>query len=656
MPQVAHAAADEGQLPSPERATAAAWRGEAAALDALVDQAELRMEVRPKIMPPFRSSREWLWSRWNKEDSLIHATGKNIALSAVTTCVLLVLDRNIPQVHTLIRGAAEYWGYQVTISTLMLSFFLNQAYRYWRNMYDYCRRMQGRLNDVNMVLNTHLPRDPTTSKPLPEAVELAQRISRYGRVVGLLFMSGITEKFRPLSTQAGLKRLVSRNFLTSEEASLLESSQPGDWPYVLITWQMAALQEASRADGGTDKRGRPAPGILTGAPAGFHLALLDRLVDLRVTCASIEDGVAARMPVAYPQFVQVIIDCLLIATVPAMVDKFGSWWAVLGSAQLTLFYAGMLKLAKVFLDPFDNEDFKGKSLAVIETATLLSENHFLAERWASAVAEPLPWKREVAVEEKPDLQHALQLARRHPVSASLFSTPNEAWVVEGLSKGLEEQILSAGEVVYREGEAAYSMYLVASGVCLLSVNGQDIGCLGPGQSFGEVALLEAAPRSLTVTVQSESVVLLAISKAVFLDFVLPILGMNTILASSVPQQLSIPSPSSTCAEKLRAIALQTCEPCAPADATEHASLRRMVLAFYHASYPADERYPDLGQWTDAGFGESEGPLSAQPWYDAAESNHKRHCTFLFPEEAGPRPIRWADPGRVGRMVRTKRDM
>ncbi|CAK0820253.1 unnamed protein product [Prorocentrum cordatum] len=344
--------------------------------------------------------------------------------------------------------------------------------------------MQGRLNDVNMLISAHLPRDPLSGRPTPEAIDMAQRVARYGRLISILFIANVAERFRPLCTEAGLRRLAQRGALTPAEVDLLLRFDPGSWPYVLTTWNIASVRQAASGDG-----------VLAGAPVGLHQTLLERLADLRGTCASVEDDLAARMPVAYPQFVQVVVDSLLFTTAPAMVDKLGGAWAVLGAVEMTLFYSGMLELSKVFLDPFDSEEYGDKSLAVIRTDTFLSENHFLASRWLRAVEEPLPWEVRQAAPCTPRAR-LLQLARGHPLLAPLLTrgAPPPAGVLDGL----EELLLERGETVIRQGEFASSMYLVVRGECLMSVNGQRVGTLGSGQLFGERALLEAAPRIATV--------------------------------------------------------------------------------------------------------------------------------------------------------------
>jgi CRP-like cAMP-binding protein len=56
-----------------------------------------------------------------------------------------------------------------------------------------------------------------------------------------------------------------------------------------------------------------------------------------------------------------------------------------------------------------------------------------------------------------------------------------------------------GEVVFAEGDTGREMYGVVSGIIELSHNGSPIVQIGPEGTFGELAIIDHAPRSLTAT-------------------------------------------------------------------------------------------------------------------------------------------------------------
>lgn len=55
----------------------------------------------------------------------------------------------------------------------------------------------------------------------------------------------------------------------------------------------------------------------------------------------------------------------------------------------------------------------------------------------------------------------------------------------------------AGETIFREGDEGRVMYVVIEGSVRLSVTGRSLEKVGPGGVFGEMALIDAAPRSAT---------------------------------------------------------------------------------------------------------------------------------------------------------------
>lgn len=62
---------------------------------------------------------------------------------------------------------------------------------------------------------------------------------------------------------------------------------------------------------------------------------------------------------------------------------------------------------------------------------------------------------------------------------------------------LRAQVAEAGQVIVREGEPAHSMYFIAAGTVEVALKRRENIQLGPGQFFGEVAVLKRARRSAT---------------------------------------------------------------------------------------------------------------------------------------------------------------
>lgn len=76
---------------------------------------------------------------------------------------------------------------------------------------------------------------------------------------------------------------------------------------------------------------------------------------------------------------------------------------------------------------------------------------------------------------------------------------------------LDEQKFTNGAVVCREGEMGRAMYVVGEGEVVVSRAGEDgtrvkMVRLGPGEFFGEIALIDPQPRSASVSVEKDATV------------------------------------------------------------------------------------------------------------------------------------------------------
>lgn len=66
----------------------------------------------------------------------------------------------------------------------------------------------------------------------------------------------------------------------------------------------------------------------------------------------------------------------------------------------------------------------------------------------------------------------------------------------------QEMTFAEGHDIIRQGAEGDLFYVVSSGTCDIFVNGSLVSQVGPGQSFGELALLYDAPRAATVRASS----------------------------------------------------------------------------------------------------------------------------------------------------------
>ena len=75
--------------------------------------------------------------------------------------------------------------------------------------------------------------------------------------------------------------------------------------------------------------------------------------------------------------------------------------------------------------------------------------------------------------------------------------------LESLADEFNERRFMAGDKIALEGEGGLMFFVVESGDASVAVHGEEVGRLGPGAAFGEIALIDRRPRTATVTAVSD---------------------------------------------------------------------------------------------------------------------------------------------------------
>jgi hypothetical protein len=90
-------------------------------------------------------------------------------------------------------------------------------------------------------------------------------------------------------------------------------------------------------------------------------------------------------------------------------------------------------------------------------------------------------------------EEELALIRAIPMFAPLRVT-----ALERIAQELDHLHVHAGADVIREGERGDRYYLIGEGQCVVLIGGRAVNAVGPGEGFGEIALLNDVPRTATV--------------------------------------------------------------------------------------------------------------------------------------------------------------
>ena len=230
-------------------------------------------------------------------------------------------------------------------------------------------------------------------------------------------------------------------------------------------------------------------------PSDFRFLLFFRMVRF-FKIARYSPAMRSLLDVLYNER-RALVGCLIIALGIALVaaslmhlaeakvqpDKLGTipdafWWAIVTIG--TIGYGDVVPVTAV-----------GKMIATVTIFAGLVLMALPVGIIATAFAEQI---------QRRDFIVTWGMISRVPLFAEL-----DAAEISDVMELLRAQVVEAGEIVVREGDAADSMYFIASGEVEIALRSKKTPLrLGVGQFFGEVAVLRRARRSATVTAISRT--------------------------------------------------------------------------------------------------------------------------------------------------------
>src|SRR5215510_11901744 len=226
------------------------------------------------------------------------------------------------------------------------------------------------------------------------------------------------------------------------------------------------------------------------SPSDFRFVLVFRMVRF-FKIARYSPAMRSLLDVLYNER-RALVGCLIIALGTALVaaslmhlaeskvqpDKLGTipdafWWAIVTIG--TIGYGDVVPVTAVGKLIATGTIFAGLVLMALPVGII-----------ATAFAEQI---------QRRDFIVTWGMISRVPLFAEL-----DAAEISDVMELLRAQVVEPGEIVVREGDAAHSMYFIASGEVEIVLKSKKSPLrLGVGQFFGEVAVLRRGRRSATVT-------------------------------------------------------------------------------------------------------------------------------------------------------------
>jgi CRP/FNR family cyclic AMP-dependent transcriptional regulator len=93
---------------------------------------------------------------------------------------------------------------------------------------------------------------------------------------------------------------------------------------------------------------------------------------------------------------------------------------------------------------------------------------------------------------------AADLLKRVPIFSDL-----DGKELQRIAGSMKQRTFNAGDTVTAEGQTGIGFFVIDSGEAKVTVGGEERRTLGPGDYFGEVALLNESARTATITAETE---------------------------------------------------------------------------------------------------------------------------------------------------------
>jgi CRP-like cAMP-binding protein len=108
--------------------------------------------------------------------------------------------------------------------------------------------------------------------------------------------------------------------------------------------------------------------------------------------------------------------------------------------------------------------------------------------------------------------------------------------LQRVAKASDEVAIEAGRTLVEQGRTGHEFFLILEGEAVVRRNNRKVATLGPGQYFGELAILDRGPRSASVVAETDMRVLV-LGQREFVGVLDSIPGMSSKLLTTMAQRL-----------------------------------------------------------------------------------------------------------------------
>ena len=271
------------------------------------------------IIHRYRPERSWLWKQFYS--TVLYHSWKNALLHMAITAlfcswmrhvtsssedwnILKTFQQGVIMSHRLVQHLAvldKIWKNMMSLTTFLLTFFVGQAYGLWRQIYDAGRGIQGRMNDINLLLATYAARDGRGMYTTPARAFLEDVAAKL-RLFHLFLWASNARRFRVVLTDRGLDRMVERGILPHIDRTTLDRLDLARTQYHVYFLESVVIAIGAAMN---------QPNILPIHSHALEHLLLEKICVLRGTYGTVSDLVDGRMPLAYAHFVQILVDSFL---------------------------------------------------------------------------------------------------------------------------------------------------------------------------------------------------------------------------------------------------------------------------------------------------------------------------------------------------------